>query len=102
MSPVDERAIAEFLKSGGNISRIKASIRVSEPELLEYLASSGITTKYRAGDFSAGYLCQGKRVSMSELIAIANEHRQSLELPPFSPKVAIRYGSPRSDLSQKR
>ena len=96
MSTVSDRAIAEFLKSGGSISRVKASIRVSEPELLEYLASSGIRAKYRAGDSNAPYLCQGKRVSVSQLIVIANEHRQSRELPPFSLKVAIRYGSPRT------
>jgi hypothetical protein len=89
MNPVDKCAIAEFLKSGGSISRIKGSIRVSEPELLEYLASCGITAKYRTGD-SKAYLCQGKPVGMSQLITIANEHRQSLELPPFAPRVAIR------------
>ena len=101
MSPADQRAIAEFLKSGGRISRVKESIRVSEPELLDYLASCGVTAKHQAGD-SRTYVCQGKRVSMSKLIAIANEHRRAVELPPFSPKGAIRYGSPGTILSSTR
>ena len=90
MNPSDERAIAEFLKAGGRISHVKGSVRVNERELLEYLASCGVRATYKAGD-SRAYLCEGKRVSMNKLVSIANEHRQSRELPPFSPKVAIRY-----------
>ena len=90
MSPLDKHAIAEFLKAGGRVSRLKGSVRVSEAELIDYLASCGITAKYQAGDARA-YVCQGKRVSASKLVAIANEHRRSGGLPPFSLRVAIRY-----------
>ena len=98
MSTVDEHAIAEFLKAGGRVSRVKGSVRVNEGELLDYLASCGVTAKYKGGD-SRTYLCQGKRMSMSKLVAIANEHRRSRELPPFSPRVAIRYTGPRQTRS---
>ena len=98
MSPVNQSAVAEFLKSGGRISQLKESIQASEAEVLDYLASCGITAKYSPGDYRA-YLCQGRRVSESKLFAIANEQRRSHELAPFSPKVAIRYTSPKSALS---
>ena len=95
MNPVDEHAMAEFLKAGGCVSRVRESVGVSEIELLDYLASCGVTAQYCAGD-SRTYLCQGKRVSTRTLIAVANEHRRSLDLPPFSLQVTIRYTSPRS------
>ena len=43
MSSVDEGTIADFLKAAGRVSRLKESVRVTEGELLEYLASCGIT-----------------------------------------------------------
>lgn len=92
MSSVDEGTIADFLKAAGRVSRLKESVRVTEGELLEYLASCGITAKYTPGDYRA-YLCQGKRVSLNRLVALANEHRRSLHLPPFALKVAIRYAA---------
>jgi len=95
MNPSDEIAIAEFLQAGGRICHVKESVRVTESELLEYLASCGIAAKYSAGDLRA-YMCQGKRVSASKLIAIANEHRRSLQLPPFALRVAIRYAGYRA------
>ena len=88
-----QTAIADFLKTGGRISRIKESVEVSEAELLDYLASCGIPAKYRAGDLRP-YIYQGKRVSATKLVAIANHHRRSLELAPFSLRVAIRYARP--------
>ena len=89
MSPSDETAIADFLKAGGRISHVKESVRITESELLDYLASCGIAAEYRAG----AYLCQGKRVSPSKLIDIANQHRGLLDLPPFALRIAIRYAS---------
>ena len=94
MSSTDQHAITAFLDAGGRVSRVEGSVRVSEGELLDYLASCGVTARYRAGD-SRTYVCQGKRMSMSKLVALANEHRRSHELPPFAPKVAIRYSGPR-------
>ena len=98
MSSVDESAIADFLKAGGRVSLLKESVRVTEGELLEYLTSCGITAKYSPGD--PRYLCQGKRVSLTRLVELANEHRRSLHLPPFALKVAIRYAGRGATLSK--
>ena len=100
MSPLDKTAIADFLKSGGRVSRVRQSIEVSEGELIDYLASCGVVAKYKGGD-SRPYLYQGKRVSAGKLVAIANEHRLALELPPFALRVAIRYASGGSVWSYK-
>ena len=101
LSSDDESVIADFLKAGGRVSHLKESVRITETELLHYLASCGITAKYTPGD-SRTYLCQGKRVSLSRLIALANERRRSLQLPPFALKVAIGYGGPGAALSKSR
>ena len=101
MSSVDRSAVANFLEAGGSISRLKESVVVTEGELLDYLASCGIAAKYRIGDPRA-YLCKGKRASMSKLIVMANEHRQSLDLPPFALRVAIRYSNARRGFSEAR
>ena len=100
MSPLDKTAIAQFLKSGGRVSRVGESVEVSEGELVDYLASCGVVAKYRGGD-SRAYLCEGKRVSASKLLVIANEHRRSLALPPFALRVAIRYAGVRNVSSHK-
>ena len=97
MSLAYENAIADFLEAGGRVSRVKASVRVTEGELLDYLANCGIVAKYTPGDYRA-YLCEGKRVSLSRLVALANEHRRSLHLPPFAPRVrSITPAGPRAD-----
>ena len=60
MNPTDESAVAEVLQTGGRVSRLPESIRVTETELLHFLESCGIVAKYSAGD-TRGYLCAGKR-----------------------------------------
>ena len=90
MNPSDETAVADFLKAGGRVRRVKDSVRVTESELRDYLANCGMKAKYSVGD-SRAYLCEGRRVSATKLIAIANEHRRSLQLPPFALRVSIRY-----------
>ena len=100
MSSVDEIAIADFLKAGGRVSHVKESVRVTESELLDYLAGCGVRARYMGGDTRA-YMCGGKRVSASQLISIANEHRRSLHLPPFALRVVIRYSGPATALSNR-
>ena len=67
-------AVTLFLQAGGRVSRLPESIRVTEAELLNYLESCGIAARYCAGDTKA-YLCAGKRLSLSKLVALANERR---------------------------
>ena len=95
MNPDDEAAVADFLKAGGRVRHVKESVRVTENELLDYLASCGIEAKYCPGDLRA-YICEGKRVSANRLVAIANERRRSLQLPPFALRVEIRYAGHRA------
>ena len=83
MKPSDERAIGAFLSAGGRILHVKESVRVSEPELLDYLAGCGIMVRYKAGD-QRQYLWRRKRVSATALVAMANQHRSLLGLPPFA------------------
>ena len=90
MNLTDESAVAEFLQAGGRVSRLPESIPVTEAELLQYLESCGIAAEYRAGDTKA-YLCAGKRMSLSKLVALANDLRRSAHLPPFAAQVVIRY-----------
>ena len=100
MNPIDENAVAEFLQAGGRVARVPESIRVTEAELLHYLESCGIAAKYSGGD-AKGYLCAGKRLSLSKLVALANERRRSLQLPPFAAQVVIRYSGRGTALSKK-
>jgi len=95
MNQRDETVIADFLKAGGRVRRVKDSVPVTESELLDYLANCGMKVKHSVGD-SRIYLCEGKRVSATKLIAIANEHRRSLQLPPFGLRVSIRYAGRRA------
>jgi hypothetical protein len=101
MNPNDETAIADFLKAGGRVCHVKESVRVTESELLDYLQSCGIAANYSPGDFKA-YMCQGKRVSASKLVDIANEQRRSLQLPPFALRIEIRYAGPRATSNGKK
>ena len=88
MKPADDSLIVEFLKAGGRVSRVKESVRVSEGELLDYLASCGITIKYSAGP-SGAYRYEGKRVHLSTLLGLANQHRRTDQLSPFALRIDL-------------
>ena len=88
MSEDSEQAVAEFLRAGGRISKVQESVRVSEGELLEYLASCGVPAEHRAGD-ARPYLCRGKRMSLKTLVALANEFRRATKLPPFAARLVF-------------
>jgi hypothetical protein len=83
MSISSEAAIARFLDSGGQVSRLNECVRISESELLAYLAARGIVAKNAGGDRRV-YLCRNRRMNGDALIALANEHRSSDAQPPFT------------------
>jgi hypothetical protein len=83
MSVASETAIARFLGSGGQISRVRECVSIGEAELLAYLAAQGIVAKHVGGERRA-YICGNRRMSSSALIALANEHRASDAQPPFA------------------
>ena len=82
MKPSDETAIAKFLDAGGRVSHVKETVEVSEPELLRFLADCGIVVTYRAEGRCFRY--QGKRITLSALVPVANRHRSLIGLPPFA------------------
>ena len=83
LNPIDAKAIAEFLKSGGQIARVKDPVTATEQEVIDFLVTCGVTAKYLPGDMKA-YWCNNRRVSMTALVRLANTYRYSQELAPFA------------------
>jgi hypothetical protein len=82
MNSVDEEAVAEFLREGGQVQRVNSSGRITEQELLDYLASVGIKARYVDGD-SKSYICYGRRFSLAGLERLANIIRIQRKEPPI-------------------
>jgi len=83
LNPIDAKAIAEFLNGGGRIAKVKDPVTATEQEVIDFLASSGITAKYLPGDMKA-YWCNNRRVSMTALVRLANTYRYAQQLAPFA------------------
>ena len=86
MNPADENAIADYLRDGGHILRLRETIPVTDQEIIEYLAGCGIHAKYCEGDLLP-YLCNGKRRSAATLVRLANRCRQEQHLAPFALRI---------------
>lgn len=75
-------AIVDFVSNGGKIVKVQETIPVTVPELLEYLASCGISAKY---SLSSGTFVRGQRQhSLRKLVVVANTYRTAQQLPPFA------------------
>jgi len=74
--------VDDFLKQGGKVEKLQATIPVSAPEVLAYLAGRGIEVKYSGA--SRTYVYERKRYSLSHLVQLANDHRRVENLPPFA------------------
>ncbi len=83
LNPIDAKAIAEFLNGGGQIARVKDPVTATEQEVIDFLASCGVSAKYLPGDMKA-YWCNNRRVSMTALVRLANTHRYAQQLAPFA------------------
>jgi len=83
MNLADANAIAEFLKDGGEVIKVKDTVPATEQEVLDYLATCGIHAKYMDGDLKP-YLQDKKRYSALGLVALANEFRRDQQLAPFA------------------
>ena len=96
MNSADANVIAEYLRDGGQVRRVDATVSVTEDELIAYLRTVGVSARYLEGDLKA-YLCDGKkRFSLSGLERLANRFRISNGLPPLAVKhshkqISIRY-----------
>jgi hypothetical protein len=82
-------AIAEFLRRGGQIRKVKETIAVTEEEVVAFLASCGLRVTYVPDDMKT-YACGKSRLSASGLVALANKERLSRQLPPFAIRPAPR------------
>ena len=82
MNRTDRRAIDEFFQGGGEITRIEPPVRVSEQEVIEYLARRGSPVKQFPGELKR-YGCNGKRYALDALIRFANDLRRAQGRPPF-------------------
>lgn len=80
-------AIADFMRSGGKVVKVQEAIPVTVPELLEYLASCGIRTKYSPG--SGTFLRGKRRCSLRKLVEVANTYRSAQQLPPFAIRAKV-------------
>ena len=80
--PTDSDAIAEFLRDGGRIRKMREAVPATEHEVLDYLASIGVKAKFTPG-LAKSYLCKSKRYSWEGLVSLANDHRRSQQLSPF-------------------
>ena len=82
MTPSNASAISAFLAGGGQIVKVQEATRVTAQEVLDYLQSCGVTAKY-PGRNPKVYWCEGKRVRLSHILAVANRQRSTQQLPPF-------------------
>ena len=83
LDPVDAKAIAEYLNGGGQIARVKDPVTATEQEVIDFLASCGISARYLPGDMKA-YWCNNRRCSMTALVRLANTYRYAQQLAPFA------------------
>jgi hypothetical protein len=83
LNPIDARAIAEFLNGGGQIAKVKDPVTATEQEVIDFLATCGVTAKYLPGDMKA-YWCNNRRCSMTALVRLANTYRYAQQLAPFA------------------
>ena len=83
LNPIDAKAIAEFLNSGGQVARVKDPVTATEQDVIDFLATCGVTARYLPGDMKA-YWCNNRRVSMTALVRLANTHRYAQQLAPFA------------------
>ena len=88
MNSANTDAIADFLRNGGKVVKVQETISITGPEVVDYLLTCGFRVKSSPGN-PATYLYDGKQVGLSKLIAMANDHRRSHDLPPWAPRVKI-------------
>ena len=83
MKPADASAIAAFLTGGGEILKVPEAILVTVQDVLEFLECCGLATTY-SGKETKVYWCEGKRMKLRNVVALANVQRRAHQLPPFA------------------
>jgi hypothetical protein len=62
------------------VVKVQETILVTTQDVLDYLQGCGITAKYSKSNPQVYWW---KRMSLSQLVAVANSQRRSQQLPPF-------------------
>jgi hypothetical protein len=81
--PADASAIAAFLTGGGQILKVPEAILVPVQDVLEFLKCCGLAATH-SGTETKVYWCEGKRMHLSNVVALANVRRRAQQLPPFA------------------
>jgi hypothetical protein len=80
-------SIAEFMANGGKVLKGPDPIRVTAPEVLDYLQSCGTSAGFAKSGSATPYLYNGRHITLRKLVEVANKHRLAQKLPPFAGKV---------------
>ena len=83
MTSASASDVSAFLAAGGRIVKVQETILVTTQDVLDYLQSCGITAKYSKSNPQV-YWWKRKRMSLSQLVTVANSQRRSQQLPPFA------------------
>jgi len=89
MAPEHAAAVVDFLSRGGKIRKLLEATPVTEPEVLDFLASRGVRVKCLPGTSKAFGLGQ-KRLKLPDVISLANEYRHAEQLAPFALRIFVR------------
>lgn len=83
MTSASASEVSTFLAGGGRIVRVQDTILVTTQDLLDYLQGRGIAVKYSKSNPHV-YWWERKRMSLNQLVAVANRKRRSEQLAPFA------------------
>jgi len=86
MNPPSPDAIADFIQRGGRVVKLQQTIPVTGREVLDYLATCGLSADYSPRN-SRLYLYKGRVIGLRKLIKVANAYRHTQQLPPFVARV---------------
>jgi len=82
MSPSNASAISAFLAGGGQIVKVQEPVQATTQDVLGYLQGCGVAATYSSNPNV--YWCKRKRVSLSQVVVVANRQRRTRQLPPFA------------------
>jgi hypothetical protein len=89
LNPDSAAAISEFLKMGGQVSKLPPAIAVTGQEVVEYLLSSGVAARCYTKAATTTYIYKDKPVTLRKLVEAANRLRCAEALPPFAARVEL-------------
>jgi hypothetical protein len=79
--------VSEYLESGGRIRRLPEAVPATPAEVLEYLLTRDVKVEAvpanNASD-TAKFRHEGRLLTWSEILQLANERRREQQLPPFA------------------